>query len=60
MNAITKTRKRADFKKRFESHDEQIQAIFEVIRQLMAPSDKKVKRIGYSVKEKQDAYSKRG
>jgi len=32
-----------NLEKRFESHDEQIQAIFEAIRQLMAPPDKKVK-----------------
>ena len=37
-------RKLADLEKRFESHDEQIQAIFEVIRQLMAPPDKEVKK----------------
>jgi hypothetical protein len=37
------SQKLADLEKRFESHDEQIQAIFEVIRQLMAPPDKKVK-----------------
>jgi hypothetical protein len=51
-------RKLADLEKRFESHDEQIQAIFEVIRQLMAPPDKKVKKIGFMVKEKQKAYGK--
>jgi hypothetical protein len=53
-------RKLADLEKRFESHDEQIQAIFEAIRQLMAPPDKKVKKIGFTVKEKQKAYAKRG
>ena len=53
-------RKLADLETRFESHDEQIQAIFEVIRQLMAPPDKKVKKIGFTVKEKQKAYAKRG
>ena len=52
-------RKLADLEKRFESHDEQIQAIFEVIRQLMAPPDKKVKKIGFTVKEKQKAYVKK-
>ena len=52
------SRKLADLEKRFESHDEQIQAIFEVIRQLMAPPDKKVKKIGFTVKEKQKAYGK--
>jgi len=53
-------RKLADLENRFESHDEQIQAIFEVIRQLMAPPDKKVKKIGFTVKEKQKTYAKRG
>jgi len=53
-------RKLADLEKRFESHDEQILAIFEAIRQLMAPPDKKVKRIGFTVKEKQKTYAKRG
>ncbi len=33
-------RKLTDLEKRFESHDEQIQMIFEAIRQLMAPPDK--------------------
>jgi len=53
-------RKLADLEKRFESHDEQILAIFEAIRQLMAPPDKKVKKIGFTVKEKQKTYAKRG
>ena len=53
-------RKLADLEKRFESHDEQILAIFEAIRQLMAPPDKKVKKIGFTVKEKQKSYAKRG
>ena len=52
-------RKLVDLEKRFESHDEQIQAIFEAIRQLMAPPDKKVKKIGFTVKEKQKAYHKK-
>ena len=50
--------KLADLEKRFESHDEQIQAIFDVIRQLMAPPDKKVKKIGFTAREKQKAYGK--
>ena len=53
------SRKLVDLEQRIESHDEQIQAIFEVIRQLMAPPDKKVKKIGFTVKEKQKAYAKR-
>jgi hypothetical protein len=41
-------------------HDEQIQAIFEAIRQLMAPPDTRTKKIGFTVKEKQKAYAKGG
>jgi len=51
--------KLAELEQHLESHDEQIQAIFEAIRQLMAPSEKKVKKIGFTVKEKQQAYGKR-
>ena len=51
--------KLADLQQRVEGHDEQIQAIFEVIRQLMAPPDKKVKKIGFMVKERQKAYAKK-
>ncbi len=47
-----------DLEKRFEGHDEQIQTIFEAIRQLMAPPDKKVKKIGFTAREKQKAYGK--
>jgi len=49
-----------DLEQRIEGHNEQIQAIFEAIRQLMAPPDKKVKKIGFTVKEKQKTYAKRG
>ena len=51
-------RKLSDLEKRFQNHDEQIQAIFEAIRQLMAPPDKKVKKIGFTAREKQKAYGK--
>jgi hypothetical protein len=44
---------------RLESHDEQIQAIFEAIRQLMTPPAKPRKKIGFVVKEKKAAYGKR-
>jgi len=53
------SRKLSDLERKFGDYDEQIQAIFEAIRQLMAPPDKKVKKIGFTVKEKQKAYSKR-
>ncbi|MCJ7538076.1 MAG: ORF6N domain-containing protein [Desulfobacterales bacterium] len=39
-------------------YDDQFKVVFEVIRQLMAPPDKKVKKIGFTVKEKQKAYGK--
>ena len=51
--------KLSDFERKLGDHDEQIQAIFEAIRQLMAPPDKPKKKIGYTVKEKQKAYVKR-
>jgi hypothetical protein len=51
-------RKLADLENRFQSHDEQIQAIFEVIHQLMAPPDKKVKKIGFTAREEQKAFGK--
>jgi hypothetical protein len=53
------SRKLADLEHRIEGHDEQIHAIFEAIRQLMAPTDKKVKKIGFTVKEKQKPYVKK-
>ena len=52
-------RKLADLEKHLENHDEQIQAIFEAIRQLMIPPDEKdKKRIGFTVKERQAKYGK--
>jgi DNA-binding PadR family transcriptional regulator len=39
-------------------YDDQFKVVFEAIRQLMAPPDKKVKKIGFTVKEKQKAYGK--
>ena len=44
---------------RIESHDEQIQAILEAIRQLMMPPVKPRKKIGFEVKEKKAAYGKK-
>lgn len=40
-------RKLAQLEKRIEGHDEEITAIFEAIRQLMEPSGKPGKRIGF-------------
>ena len=53
------SRKLSDLKRKLGDHDEQIQAIFEAIRQLMAPPDNKVKKVGFTVKEKQKAYGKK-
>jgi phage regulator Rha-like protein len=48
------SRKLSDLEQKLGDHDEQIQAIFEAIRQLMLPPDEKgKKKIGFIVKEKQ-------
>jgi len=44
---------------RFQDHDEQIQAIFEAIRQLMTPPEKPRKKIGFEVSEPKGRYGKR-
>ncbi len=51
--------KLAELEQHLENHDEQIQAIFEAIRQLMTPPAKPRKKIGFVVKEKKAAYGKR-
>jgi hypothetical protein len=38
-----------DLERKFESHDAQIHAIFEAIRQLMEPEPKPRRRIGFEV-----------
>ncbi|RZB30437.1 MAG: hypothetical protein SRB1_02717 [Desulfobacteraceae bacterium Eth-SRB1] len=48
--------KLAELEQHLESHDEQIQAIFETIRQLMTPPEKPRKKIGFVVKEKKATY----
>ena len=50
--------KLAELEQHLEGHDEQIQAIFEAIRQLMAPPAKPRKKIGFVVKEKKAVYGK--
>jgi hypothetical protein len=42
-------RKLAELEERFGEHDEQIQVIIEAIQQLMAPTDKPRKKIGFEV-----------
>jgi phage regulator Rha-like protein len=43
-------RKLEDLERRYETHDKQIHAVFEAIRQLMAPEQKPKRRIGFEVK----------
>jgi phage regulator Rha-like protein len=50
--------KLAELEERIRDHDEQIQAIFEAIRQLMAPPESPRKRIGFEVKERKIRYGK--
>ena len=49
------SRKLSDLERKLGDHDEQIQAIFEAIYQLMAPTDTPQK-IGFTIKEKQARY----
>ncbi len=53
-------RKFAELEKRIKDHDEQIETIFEAIRQLMAPPEKPRRRIGFEVKEGRAKYGKGG
>jgi len=53
-------RKFAELEKGIKDHDEKIEAIFEAIRQLMAPPEKPRRKIGFEVKEKRAAYGKGG
>jgi len=41
-----------------KKYDEQFKIVFDAIRQLMAPTETKKKKIGFMVKEKQKAYGK--
>ncbi|NTV58615.1 MAG: ORF6N domain-containing protein [Deltaproteobacteria bacterium] len=43
---------------RIEAHDEQIQAVFEAIRQLMRPPETERKRIGFEINEPAARYKK--
>ena len=44
---------------RIKDHDEQIQTIFEAIRQLMIPPEKPRKPIGFEAKEPKAQYGKK-
>jgi len=50
--------KLVELEERLEGHDEQIQNIFEAIRQLMMPADSPRKKIGFELKEAAVPYGK--
>jgi len=52
-------RKLLELERHLKGHDQQIQAIFEAIHQLMTPPEKPKRKIGFTVKEKQKAYGKK-
>ena len=52
-------RKLEELERHLRDHDEQIQAIFSAIRQLMAQPEKPSKRIGFRVREKPSHYQLR-
>ena len=46
----------AEVERKITTHDEQMQAIFEAIRQLMTPPENPPKEIGFQIKESAVAY----
>jgi phage regulator Rha-like protein len=52
-------RKLEDLERHLKDHDEQIQTIFEAIRQLMTPSVTQQKKIGFELKEDSASYDKK-
>jgi len=50
-------RKLTALEQQLKGHDQQIQAIFEAIRQLMTLPEKPRKRIGFQLKEQRATYS---
>jgi hypothetical protein len=53
------TGKLSELEHKIGIHDEQIQMIFEAIRQLMAPATPNKRKIGFLVEEKAAAYGRR-
>jgi uncharacterized protein YjcR len=51
--------KLTELEQHLKDHDQQIQTIFEAIRQLMSPPERPRKKIGFEVKEKQATYGKK-
>jgi ORF6N domain len=53
------SQKLAELERKVGTHDEQIQVIFDAIRQLMVPLEPKKRKIGFLVKEKAASYGRR-
>jgi len=53
------TGKLSELERKIGTHDEQIQVIFDAIRELMAPPTPKRRKIGFLVEEKAAAYGRR-
>ena len=51
-------RKLEELERRIGAHDRQIQAVFQAIRQLMAPPEPKSRRIGFLARERSAAYGR--
>ena len=52
------TDKLSDLERKIGTHNEQIQAIFEAIRQLMTPPEPKKRKIGFLVRERAARYGR--
>ncbi|MGH8546279.1 MAG: hypothetical protein ACREX3_22185 [Gammaproteobacteria bacterium] len=52
------SQKLAELERKVGTHDEQIQVIFDAIRQLMTPPDPPKRKIGFLVKEKAASYGR--
>ena len=50
--------KLAELERHLRDHDDQIKTIFEAIQQLVAPPEKKKRKIGFEVKEGRAAYGR--
>ncbi len=50
--------KLTELERKIQGHDESIQAIFEVIQQLMTPPERTQKKIGFEIKEQRAGYGK--
>ncbi len=52
-------RKLEELERKVGAHDQQIQAVFQAIRQLMAPPEPKRRKIGFLVEERAARYGRR-